>query len=160
MTGTAGTDTVLTTREIADRLAEATAAGGDQAAFDRLLADDLTWQLVGHGLDYARTYRGKAEVYGEYLGKLQPHIDHARSSISTQNTFVDEVQGAIVVVNHDALVLTNGAQVESDIVLVMRTAGGKIVSIQEFMDLRPLVENFGTSSFELRPAWAGSEAQV
>ncbi|WGY00387.1 nuclear transport factor 2 family protein [Nocardioides sp. QY071] len=118
----------------------------DPAAFDAVLADDITWELMGgEGLDYARTYRGKAEVYKEYMGKLQAKIDHARSTTSTVEVMADDARGMVAVRNHDDLALHDGGRLEVDVLLLMRVAEGKVVSIREFMDLRPVEAAFGTS---------------
>ncbi|WP_432825552.1 nuclear transport factor 2 family protein [Dactylosporangium sp. CA-092794] len=135
------------TREIADRFLAATSPGGDAdpGLFDALLADDVTWELVGNGVEYARVYLGKAEVYGQYLGKLQQHLDSAKSEITTKDLFVDEAQGAIVAHNVDALALRDGGRINVEVVLIMRVRAGKIATITEVMDLRDVVGAFGAS---------------
>lgn len=134
-----------TVREIADVLARANGGGADAdpGAFDRLLADDVTWEVVGRGVPWARTYHGKAEVYGEYIGKLQQRLDPSSTLITNVETFVDEEKGAVLFHNHDALALRSGERVDVDIILVMRVADGRIAQIREFMDLRELAEVFG-----------------
>ena len=135
----------LSAREIADRYLTATRGGSDadQSTFDRLISDDVTWELCGSGVEYARVYRGKAEVYGEFLGRLQRHVDAEKSVITTRDVFVDEEQRAIIVHNEDALVLTNGARVDNHVVMIMRVEAGQISSVLEVMDLRPVVAAFG-----------------
>ena len=135
----------LTTREIADVLARASTgdADADPGAFGRLLADDVTWEVVGRGVPWARTYQGKAEVFGDYMGKLQQRLDPAGTRITNVDTFVDEEKGAIVFHNHDALSLVSGEKVEVDIILLMRVVDGRITHVREFMDLREVVAAFG-----------------
>jgi ketosteroid isomerase-like protein len=138
--------TPFTARDIADQLAAARdAAEPDPTLLDRLMADDVTWELKGDGLEYARVYRGKAEVYGQYLGRLQQHLDPAATTITTVDVFVDDAQGAIVTHNADALVLSDGRTVDVEVVMIMRVADGLIRSVVEFMDLRPVEAAFGPS---------------
>ncbi len=138
--------TTFTARDIANQLAEArTAAEPDPMLLDRLMAEDVTWELKGHGLDYARVYRGKAEVYGQYLGKLQQQLDPAKTVITPVDEYVDDVKGAIISHNSDALVLADGRTIDVDVIMVMRVADGLIRSVVEFMDLRPVEAAFGTS---------------
>lgn len=118
----------------------------DPAVFDALLSDDLTWQLMGApGLDYARLYRGKAEVYREYLGKLAARVEHADSKTATIEVMADDARGMVAVRNSDDLALVDGGRLAVDVLLLMHVSDGKIVSIREFMDLRPVEAAFGTS---------------
>jgi ketosteroid isomerase-like protein len=134
-----------TAREIADVIARANsgAPDADPGEFDRLLADDVTWQVVGRDLAWARTYHGKAEVYGEYMGPLQQRLDPAATTITNVDTFVDDVAGAIVFHNHDVLAFLSGESVEVDVILVMRVTDGLITHIREVMDLRQVAEVIG-----------------
>lgn len=139
--------TTRTASDIADTLQQLAQAGteADPQAFDQLLADDVTWQLMGRDLAYARSYIGKADVYGEYMGRLQVRIDHARSKTANIDVMADDSRGMVAVHNADDLVLTDGSQVSVDVLLLMHVADGKIVSVKEFMDLRPVVAAFGPS---------------
>jgi ketosteroid isomerase-like protein len=124
----------------------------DPAEFDRLLADDVTWQLMGYGLDYTRTYHGKAEVYGQYLGKLQARLDHARTKTSTVSVLADDQRGAVAVHNSDQLFLLDGTELVVDVVLLMTVSEGRVQSVREFMDLRPVEAVFGSSFDEPTPS--------
>lgn len=139
--------TTPTPSVIAETLQQLAAAGADAdpQAFDRLLADDVTWTLMGHDVAYARTYTGKAEVYGEYMGKLQARIDHSRSTTANVDVMADDTRGMVAVHNADDLVLVDGSEVSVDVLLLMHISDGKIVSVKEFMDLRPVVAAFGPS---------------
>ncbi|MEU9888898.1 nuclear transport factor 2 family protein [Sphaerisporangium sp. NPDC051011] len=117
----------------------------DPQAFDELLADDIRWQLMGSGLEYARTYSGKAELYGEYMGKLQARLDHSRSRTSTVEVMADDGQGMVTVHNSDDLVLADGKALKVEVALLMKVTDGKVTEVREFMDLRPVEAAFGAS---------------
>src|SRR5262249_26464948 len=69
------------------------------------------------------------------------------TKITTVDVFVDDVKGAIITHNADALVLADGRTLDVDVIMVMRVADGVIRSVVEFMDLRPVETAFGASLY-------------
>ncbi|MFD9550600.1 nuclear transport factor 2 family protein [Nocardia salmonicida] len=121
------------------------ATESDPALIDALLDEDVTWELKGEGLAYARVYQGKADVFTNYWGPLTQLIDALKTTRTVRSILVDEAASAGTVHYFETLALQSGELIPVDVVLIVRVLDDKIVSVVEIMDLRLVAPAIGAT---------------
>ena len=104
-------------------------AAANSRPFVELLADDVTWRVMGQ-TPWSRTYRGKAEVLS-LLGQLRERLaDRYRA---TAQRIIAE--GPYVVVQAQGQATTKaGAPYNNEYCFVYRLEEGTIKEVTEYMD--------------------------
>ena len=116
-----------------------------------LFSEDVAWTVMGSGLEYTRTYLGKKTLIAEYMDKLYKKIDMEKTVIKQEGLFLDVDQQVIITHNSETLILANGKTLDVDSAFIMKVAGGLIISVSEFLDLRPIEAEFGPSLDDFTP---------
>lgn len=118
--------------EVARRFWEARSVG-DSHATREVLADDVSWRVMGRGHPVARTFHGP----DGFLDELGPLLGSAfvpgTRTLEITNLIEDGDQ--VVTELHETIEAKNGHDLVVDIVTVMRIADGRIVTCREYMDL-------------------------
>ena len=105
-------------------------AKGDSRPFVGLLADDVTWRVMGQ-MKWSGTYRGKAKVLNDLLGQLRARLaDRYRA---TAERIIAE--GPYVVVQARGQTTTKAAvPYNNEYCFVYRLEDGTIKEVTEYMD--------------------------
>jgi hypothetical protein len=104
-------------------------AAANSRPFVALLADDVTWRVMGQ-TQWSRTYRGKAEVLS-LLGQLRDRLAD-RYRATAQRIIAD---GPYVVVQAQGHATTKaGAPYNNEYCFVYRLEDGAIKEVTEYMD--------------------------
>ena len=105
-------------------------SSGNSRPFVELLADDVTWTVMGR-TRWSGTYRGKTTVLTDLLGLLRSRLaDRYRASaqriIAEGDTVVAEVRGLATT--------TSGVPYNNEYCFIYRMQDGKIHEVTEYLD--------------------------
>ena len=105
-------------------------AKGNGRPFVAMLADDVTWTIVGTTA-WSRSYRGKAAVLQELLGPLNAQLA-GRNTITAQRMVAEDDLVAVEGQGHN--VTLDGTPYENRYCWVFRFVAGRVAEIVEYAD--------------------------
>lgn len=110
-------------------------SAGDHAALKTIVAQDLTWTVVGETSPIARTYRGWDGFFGELLGGLAQAFKPGTLDMRLKGLYADEEKGVGILQLQESATLHNGNTIDVEIVDLITVREGKIVEVREVLDL-------------------------
>lgn len=116
---------------------------GDQAALRRILAEDMTWTVVGTTSPVARTYVGVEGFLGELLGALGAAFKPGTLNMQLKGIYADEAADTGFLHIQESATLQNGNTIDIEIIDVFTVKKGKITAVREIMDLAAVNAAFG-----------------
>lgn len=116
---------------------------GDHAALKEVMAQDVTWTVVGGTCPIAKTYEGWDGFFGELLGGLGAAFKPGTLKMQLKGLYADEEQGTGFLHLEETATLQNGNEIALEIVDVITVRDGKIVAVREVMDLAAVNNAFG-----------------
>ncbi|SRR6266516_306312 len=105
----------------------------DPAQWDRLIADDISWELA-----YAPSIGHPARLSGRE--EVTRHVTWFRGAVDNSRFFelmvypIANAESAVAEVKAEAIIKATGRVYRQDYVVFLRAAGGKIVFIREYFD--------------------------
>lgn len=115
-------------------------AGGNSRPFVELLADDVTWNVMGQ-TKWSGAYHGKERVLSDLLGQLRARLD-GRYRATAQRIIAE---GPYVVVQARGQCTTKaGAPYNNEYCFVYRLENGTIAEVTEYMDTELVTSALGS----------------
>lgn len=105
-------------------------AKGNGEPFVAVLADDVTWTIIG-STPWSKTYRGKKAVLTELLGPLSAQL--ANGSIVTAHRFIAEDDQVVVEARGHNMTRT-GKPYQNTYCWIFRFNEGQVVELIEYAD--------------------------
>lgn len=118
-------------------------SAGDHEALKRIVAEDVTWTVVGKTSPIAKTYQGWDGFFGELLGGLASAFKPGSLTMQVRGLYADEDKGVGFLHLDESATLQNGNTVNLEIVDVITVRDGKIVDVREIMDMAAVNKAFG-----------------
>ena len=124
-----GHNSLVENKQIIEKMFEELARGNSRPFVD-LLADDVTWKVMGR-TPWSGTYRGKATVLNDLLGQLRARLAD-RYRASAERIIAD---GPYVVVEARGQATTvAGAPYNNEYCFIYRLEDGRIREVTEYLD--------------------------
>jgi ketosteroid isomerase-like protein len=119
--------------------AYASMAAGDPAPYLDLLSDEVSITMFGDHR-FARTFKGKTDIYNNLFGPIREVLDgtirmNATNVVAESNTVVVEAQGEART--------KDGRSYKNTYCFVFRLANGKITESREYIDTQLVKATFG-----------------
>ncbi len=108
-----------------------------------VMAEDVTWTVVGKTCPIARTYEGWDGFFGELLAALGAAVKPGTLDMQVMGLYADEEAGVGFLHIAETADLNSGGHLDVEIVDVFTVRDGKIVAVREIMDLAAVNSAFG-----------------
>ncbi|GAB7185610.1 hypothetical protein ATKI12_5441 [Kitasatospora sp. Ki12] len=107
-------------------------AAGELDAAIALFAEDATWDYPGH-LAISRTWRGKEEIFGDFLGRIGTYFAADGLPVITLTRVLAD--GPLAVAEWTTVgTAANGAPYENHCLGVFTVEDGRITAVREYLD--------------------------
>ncbi|MFJ2866568.1 nuclear transport factor 2 family protein [Kitasatospora sp. NPDC087314] len=107
-------------------------AAGEREAAIALFAEDATWAYPG-GLELSRTWRGKQEIFGDFLGRVGTlFAPDGLPEITLTQVLADGPQAVAEWTTKGTA--ANGAAYENHCLGVFTVEDGRITAVREYLD--------------------------
>lgn len=125
-------------REVIQRTFEALAAGDSRPLID-LLADDVTWKVMGR-TPWSRTYRGKESVLNDLLRQLGARLSGRYKA--TADRIITEGEYVVVQATGNATTKA-GVPYNNEYCFIYRFEDGSIREVTEYLDTELVTSALG-----------------
>ncbi len=125
-------------REVIQRTFEALAAGDSRPLLD-LLADDVTWRVMGR-TPWSRTYRGKESVLNDLLRHLGARLSGRYKA--TADRIIAEGEYVVVQATGNAITKA-GVPYNNEYCFIYRFEDGSIREVTEYLDTELVTSALG-----------------
>lgn len=119
--------------------AYASMAAGNPAPYLDLLSDDVSITMFGDHR-FARTFKGKSDIYDNLIGPIREVLD---GSIRMNVTHVAAENDTVIVEALGEARTKDGRNYKNSYCFVLKLANGKITESREYMDTQLVKATFG-----------------
>jgi uncharacterized protein len=119
--------------------AYASMAAGNPAPYLDLLSDDVSITMFGDHR-FARTFKGKIDIYDNLIGPIREVLD---GSIRMNVTHVAAENDTVIVEALGEARTKDGRNYKNSYCFVLKLANGKITESREYMDTQLVKATFG-----------------
>ncbi|KAB6714563.1 MULTISPECIES: nuclear transport factor 2 family protein [Roseobacteraceae] len=115
----------------------------DIALLKTVMAEDMTWTVVGKTCPIAKTYEGWEGFFGELLSGLGEAFKPGTLKMTVKGLYADEAAGMGFLHLSESAELHNGNLLDVELVDVFTVKNGKITAVREIMDMAAVNAAFG-----------------
>jgi|GEM_PF-6397001 Ketosteroid isomerase-related protein len=108
-----------------------------------VMAEDMTWTVVGKTCPIAKSYEGWDGFFGELLTGLGEAFKPGTLKMTVKGLYADEEAGMGFLHLAESAELHNGKMLDVELVDVFTVKDGKIVDVREIMDMAAVNMAFG-----------------
>ena len=120
------------------KLFKAMAEGRVDDAFE-LLSDDIQWRIAGD-LPFCGPHVGKKALKADLFAPINALYVPGTTKIEIVDMLEDVARSAVITRIRESSDLVGGGHTEVEIASFMFLANGKVERVQEYVDLRPVVQ--------------------